>query len=47
MCYMYGKATYIKLNQLRYDSFSKKNIKVPITFNGVFFLLDLVCELLT
>ena len=27
MCCMYGKATYIKVNQLRYDSFSQ-NIKV-------------------
>ena len=40
---MYGKATFIKINQLRYDSLSKKYegapVQVLIAFNGIVFLL--------
>ena len=40
---MYGKATYIKVNQLRYDSLSQKNpgtsVHVLFAFNGIVFLL--------
>ena len=36
---MYGKATFIKVNQLRYDSLSKKyqgtSVQVLIAFNGM------------
>ena len=41
--YMYGKATFIKVNQLRYDSLSQKyqgtSVQVLIAFNGIVFLL--------
>ena len=40
---MYGKATFIKVNQLRYDSLSHKyqgtSVQVPIAFNGIVFSL--------
>ena len=40
---MYGKATYIKVNQLRYDSLSQKyqvtSVQVLIALNGIIFLL--------
>ena len=40
---MYGKATFIKVNHLRYDSISQKyqgtSVQVLIAFNGVVFLL--------
>ena len=40
---MYGKATFIKVNQLRYDTFSQKNqgtpVQVLIALNGIVFLL--------
>ena len=40
---MYGKATFIKVNQLRYDSFSQKyqgtSVQVLIAFYGIVFLL--------
>ena len=40
---MHGKATFIKVNQLRYDSFSQKyqgtSVQVLIDFNGKVFLL--------
>ena len=40
---MYGTATFIKVNQLRYDSFSQKylgtSVQVLIAFNGKVFLL--------
>ena len=40
---MYGKATFIKVNQLRYDSLSNKyqgtSVQVLIAFNGIVFLL--------
>ena len=40
---MYGKATFIKVNQLRYDSLSQKyqgtSVQVPIALNGIVFLL--------
>ena len=40
---MYGKATFIKVNQLRYDSLSQKNqgtsVQVLIALNGIVFLL--------
>ena len=39
---MYGKATFIKVNQLRYDSLSQKyqgtSVKVLIALNGIVFL---------
>ena len=39
----YGKATFIKVNQLRYDSLSQKyqgtSVQVLIAFNGIVFLL--------
>ena len=42
MC-MYGKATFIKVNQLRYDSLSQKyqgtSVQVLIALNGIVFLL--------
>ena len=45
--YMYGKATFIKVNQLRYDSLSQKyqgtSVQVLIALNGiVFFLVKLM-----
>ena len=40
---MYGKATFIKVNQLRNDSLSQKyqgtSVQVLIAFNGIVFLL--------
>ena len=40
---MYGKATFIKANQLRYDSLSQKyqgtSVQVLIALNGIVFLL--------
>ena len=40
---MYGKATFINVNQLRYDSLSQKyqgtSIQVLIALNGIVFLL--------
>ena len=40
---MYGKATFIKVNQLRYDSLSQKyqgtSVQVIIALNGIVFLL--------
>ena len=40
---MYGKATFIKVNQLRYDSLSQiyqgTSVQVLIAFNGIVFLL--------
>ena len=40
---MYGNATFIKVNQLRYDSLSQKyqgtSVKVLTAFNGTVFLL--------
>ena len=40
---MYGTATFIKVNQLRYDSFSQKylgtSVQVLIAFKGKVFLL--------
>ena len=40
---MNGKATFIKVNQLRYDSLSQKNqgtsVQVLIALNGIVFLL--------
>ena len=40
---MYGKATFIKINQLRYDSLSQKyqgtSVQVLIALNGIVFLL--------
>ena len=43
VCCMYGKVTFIKLNQLRYDSLSRKyhgtSVQVLIAFNGIVFLL--------
>ena len=40
---MYGKATFIKVNQLRYDSLSQKyqgtSAQVLIALNGIVFLL--------
>ena len=40
---MYGKATFIKVNQLRYDSLSQKyqgtSVQVLIVLNGIVFLL--------
>ena len=46
---MYGKATFIKVNQLRYDSLSQKyqgtSVQVLIALNGiVFFLVLLLAE---
>ena len=39
---MYGNATYIKVNYLRYDSYSQKyqgtSGQVLIAFDGIFFL---------
>ena len=39
---MYRKATFIKVNQLRYDSFSQKyqgtSVQILNVFNGIFFL---------
>ena len=41
---MYGNATFIKVNQLRYDSLSQKyqgtSDQVLIAFNGIVFLLE-------
>ena len=40
---MYGKATFIKVNQLRYDSLSQKyqgtSVQVLIALNGIVFPL--------
>ena len=40
---MYGKATFIKVNQLRYDSLSQKyqgtSVQVLIALNGIVFIL--------
>ena len=40
---MYGKATFIKVNQLRYDSLSQidegTSVLVLIAFDGIVFLL--------
>ena len=40
---MYGKATFIKVNQLKYDSLSQKyqgiSVQVLIALNGIVFLL--------
>ena len=40
---MYGKATFIKVNQLRYDSLSQKyqgtSVQVLIAGNGIVFSL--------
>ena len=46
---MYGKTTFIKVNQLRYDSLSQKyqgtSVQVLIALNGiVFFLVLLLAE---
>ena len=42
-CYMSGKATFIKVNQLRYGSLSHKyhgtSVQVLIAFNDIVFLL--------
>ena len=42
-CCMPGKATFIKVNQLRYGSLSQKyqgtSVKILIAFNGIVFLL--------
>ena len=42
-CCMSGKATFIKVNQLRYGSLSQKyqgtTVQVLIAFNGLVFLL--------
>ena len=46
---MYGKATFIKVNQLRYDSFSQKyqgtSAQVLLAFNGIVLLLLAECHL--
>ena len=46
---MSGKATYIKVNQLKYDSISQKyqgtSGQVPIAVNELFFLLSLTLAL--
>ena len=43
---MYGKATFIKVNQLRYDSLSQKHqgtsVQVLIALNGIVFLVFLL-----
>ena len=43
VCCMYGKATFIKVNQLRYDSLSQiyqgTSVQVLIAFNGIVFIL--------
>ena len=43
MSCMYGKATFIKINQLRYDSLSQKyqgtSVQVLIALNGIVFIL--------
>ena len=43
---MYGKATFIKVNQLRYDSLSQKyqgtSVQVLIALNGIVFLVFLL-----
>ena len=43
VCCMYGKATFIKVNQLRYDSLSQNyqgtSVHVLFAFNGIVFLL--------
>ena len=43
---MYGKATFIKVNQLRYDSLSQKyqgtSVQVLIAFNGIIALVFLL-----
>ena len=44
VCCMYGKATFIKVNQLRYDSLSQKyqgtSVHVLFAFNGLFLLAE-------
>ena len=45
MCLLhYGKATFFKVNQLRYDSLLKKcqgtSVQVLIAFNGIVFILE-------
>ena len=44
VCCMYGKATFIKVNQPRYDSLSHTyqgtSVQVLIAFNGIVFLLE-------
>ena len=48
---MYGNATFIKVNQLRYDSLSKKHqgtsVQVLIALNGIVFLLVKLMSLST
>ena len=48
-CCMSGKATHVKVNQLRYESFSQKyqgtSGQVPIAVNDIFFLLSLTLAL--
>ena len=43
VCSLYGKATFIKVNQLIYESLSQKyegsSVQVLIVFNGIVFLL--------
>ena len=43
VCCMYGKATVIKVNRLRYDSLSQiyqgTSVQVLSAFNGIVFLL--------
>ena len=43
LCLLHEKASFIKVNQLRYDSFSQKyqgtSVQVLIAFNGIVFLL--------
>ena len=43
VCCMYGKATFVKVNQLRYDSLSQIYLgtsdQVLIALNGIVFLL--------
>ena len=47
---MYGKATFIKVNQLRYDSLSQKyqgtSVQVLIALNGTVFLCKALVFLL-
>ena len=47
---MYGKATFIKVNQLRYDSLSHKyqgtSVQVLIALKGMVFLLKALVFLL-
>ena len=45
VCCMYGKATFIKVNQLRCDSLSQKyqgtSVHALFAFNGIVFLVKL------